>query len=73
MEGLAAQPGRVPAKAVCRIPSIENFWARIAMPSGILAVMFVPTAGLDTHAKIAIDVFLRLTAMDVCCGPPIEA
>ncbi len=23
-----------------------------------------------TRAHIAIHVFLRLTAMDVCCGPP---
>jgi len=28
---------------------------------------------MDTRAKISLDVFLRLTAMDVCCGPPIEA
>jgi len=25
---------------------------------------------LSTRAHIALDVFLRLTAMDVCCGPP---
>jgi hypothetical protein len=39
-------------------------------PSAILALMLVPASGLGTHAKISLDVFLRLTAMDVCCGPP---
>jgi hypothetical protein len=28
------------------------------------------TTGADHRAKIALDVFLRLTRMDVCCGPP---
>jgi hypothetical protein len=27
-------------------------------------------AGADHRAKISLDVFLRLTRMDVCCGPP---
>jgi hypothetical protein len=35
--------------------------------------MLVPTPGLNTRAKIALDVFLRLTSMDVCCGPPAIA
>jgi hypothetical protein len=25
-----------------------------------------------SKAHIALEVFLRLTAMDVCCGPPIS-
>jgi hypothetical protein len=29
--------------------------------------MFAPR---NARALISIDVFLRLTAMDVCCGPP---
>jgi|SRR5882724_7679039 len=49
---------------------IETFCARLRAPSAILTVMLVPLSGLDTHAKISLDVFLRLTAMDVCCGPP---
>jgi hypothetical protein len=28
---------------------------------------------VDSHAKVSLDVFLRLTAMDVCCGPPVRA
>jgi len=28
---------------------------------------------MDHRAKISLDVFLRLTAMDVCCGPPAAA
>jgi hypothetical protein len=52
------------------IPSIETFCARRMPPSEILAVMLVPASGLGTHAKISLDVFLRLTAMDACCGPP---
>jgi hypothetical protein len=32
-----------------------------------------PIPRLNTHAKIALDVFLRLASMDVCCGPPAAA
>jgi hypothetical protein len=35
--------------------------------------MLVPISRMDHHAKISLDVFLRLTAMDVCCGPPAGA
>jgi hypothetical protein len=73
MEGLAAQPGRVNAKAVSLIASIESFCVPSGAASAILAVMLVPSSRMDTRAKISLDVFLRLTAMDVCCGPPIEA
>jgi hypothetical protein len=73
MEGLAAQPRRVPAKAVSLIASIESFCALSAAASAILTVMLVPRSRMDTRAKISLDVFLRLTAMDVCCGPPAAA
>jgi hypothetical protein len=32
--------------------------------------MAIPTTVRITRARISIRVFLRLTAMDVCCGPP---
>jgi hypothetical protein len=35
--------------------------------------MLVPTSRMDHRAKISLDVMLRLTAMDVCCGPPADA
>jgi hypothetical protein len=38
--------------------------------SAILALMSMAGAALVTRARIARHVFLRLTAMDVCCGPP---
>jgi len=33
---------------------------------------FIAT-GVDHRAKISLAVFLRLTRMDVCCGPPTRA
>lgn len=33
-------------------------------------LMFSASAGVAVRAHIALDVFLRLTRMDVCCGPP---
>jgi hypothetical protein len=53
--------------------SIESFCDPFGAASAILAVMLVPTSRLEHHAKISLDVFLRLTAMDVCCGPPAAA
>jgi hypothetical protein len=53
--------------------SIESFCALSGAASAILAMMLVPTSRMDHHAKISLDVFLRLTAMDVCCGPPAAA
>jgi hypothetical protein len=35
--------------------------------------MLLQFSGENTHAQIALAVFLRLTAMDVCCGPPYRA
>ena len=32
--------------------------------------MLIAAPGRTARAHIAIHVFLRLTAMDVCCGPP---
>ena len=32
--------------------------------------MFSASAGVAVRARIALEVFLRLTRMDVCCGPP---
>jgi hypothetical protein len=32
--------------------------------------MLVAITRTDHHAKISLAVFLRLTKMDVCCGPP---
>ena len=34
------------------------------------SVMFFASTGVAVRAHIALDVFLRLTRMDVCCGPP---
>jgi hypothetical protein len=61
------------AEAVSLIASIESFCALSGTASAILAVMLVPRSRMDTRAKISLDVFLRLTAMDVCCGPPAAA
>ena len=66
-------PDDIPATRITLhsvIRSIESFCARPSVRSAILALMLVPTPGLNTHAKIELDVFLRLTSMDVCCGPP---
>jgi len=32
--------------------------------------MLLSCLGKAERSKISIQVFLRLTAMDVCCGPP---
>jgi hypothetical protein len=34
--------------------------------------MLIPGHAGSVRARIALRVFLRLTAMDVCCGPPIR-
>ncbi len=39
--------------------------------SAMLAIMVMLPRG-RTQRKIAIHVLLRLTAMDVCCGPPLS-
>jgi hypothetical protein len=32
--------------------------------------MLIPSTGRDIRARVPLRVFLRMTAMDVCCGPP---
>jgi hypothetical protein len=53
--------------------SIDSFCAQVWAGSAILALMLVSISTMDHHAKISLEVFLRLTAMDVCCGPPAAA
>jgi hypothetical protein len=38
--------------------------------SAILNAMANPGRHGNKRARISLTVFLRLTAMDVCCGPP---
>jgi hypothetical protein len=50
--------------------SIESFCAAGGAACATLALMLVAITRTDHHAKISLAVFLRLTKMDVCCGPP---
>jgi hypothetical protein len=50
--------------------SIDFFCDARGAASAILTLMLVPISRMDHHAKISLAVFLRLTKMDVCCGPP---
>ncbi len=68
-----AEPAEPYATYGSLMRSIESFCSPREAASAILAVMLVPTSRMDHRAKISLDVMLRLTAMDVCCGPPANA
>jgi hypothetical protein len=52
------------------IGAIKRIVSYRAGTSAILTMMSMAGAARSTRARIALHVFLRLTAMDVCCGPP---
>jgi hypothetical protein len=60
-----------PERPIHLMSPIENFCAVSATPSGILGPLMRYLTAADHRAKISLQVFLRLTRMDVCCGPPI--
>lgn len=63
----ASAPARI--KTAEAFPINEFSLAYSAYQSDTGVVIPVYRIG-DAHALIALRVFLRLTAMDVCCGPP---
>jgi hypothetical protein len=48
----------------------KNFLVYRCFDSWHTIAVALGSAPRQTRAHIAIAVFLRLTAMDVCCGPP---
>ena len=55
------------------IGRIESFGDGAALRSAILTVMSLALWERIIRARISLRVFLRLTAMDVCCGPPLPS
>lgn len=49
------------------MPNLLDFEARLWHPA-----IMKHTSRLRRRARISLRVFLRITAMDVCCGPPFS-
>ncbi len=52
------------------IAPIQYFFFAPVPPGAILGLVTRTLPARNTRMLIALDVFLRLTKMDVCCGPP---
>jgi hypothetical protein len=52
------------------VASSEKIFVESTRKSAILSRMSLESLRPRVRARVATHVFLRLTAMDVCCGPP---
>jgi hypothetical protein len=52
------------------VASPEKKFVESTRKSAILSRMSLESLRPRVRARVATHVFLRLTAMDVCCGPP---
>jgi len=52
------------------MPTINDFFFVPARPDAILGLVTQILPARNTRMLISLHVFLRLTKMDVCCGPP---
>jgi NADH:ubiquinone oxidoreductase subunit 2 (subunit N) len=63
-------PAGMAARPDFPMAAIQYFFLRGLVAAAILTGMAVAYVRCGSRGHISLRVFLRLTAMDVCCGPP---